>query len=636
MSRLIGIQHRVKRTQEGKSHPTRLFILENNKGRWLELEDEDAERDWVLGRLPTDFMEVADDSAPDQLDSAGITWQKIEDPSTLVGLSEQVLVIEEDGEFFAYSVPLRYVKISRKLSAEAAAELPHQRKHVKLKLTGRGAARKPQVVSYHRIEEIPVAFDGLRTGDVVVTTFGGSGANFVAGLGQRADQIGAEIYRIRPFELKKARGERRDHSTDARLLAAMYEAGETFHRLRKADREFVYIGEIWRLREQAQKDRMACQQRLYQQAQGKAFREGSDGLQPVGNIEYEFARLKATDATFLAFKNEEARYTKMLDKAVKESELYQYLLEEMDLKGVVGAAIAGSLFPQIGTMLAFAVLPDQEVLEESWAQEQALLAELDMAALELRATGAGVKLQGLNQHDRLCAIRKWARFSGLHAVADRLTEAITIHRKRGRLRQTCRNKGRAKLKRYCGVDVRRWGDHGDTWPHEQLPRFRRGGDWRGNPICRQALYDLFDVALRRSDSKWRAKIDQIKVKLRKKHHTRVNVLTSLKEIFRRVEQIVVESGATYKIAERYMTKQSLRELLAQAQGSLEPERYEQILGEIEESEEKGSETTIIFSNGHIHNMSRWKLASAFVDELYDTWLAFDLKQAGLSIYASAA
>lgn len=55
MVRFIGIRHRVKRTAEGEARPTMVAIREGTNVRTLELEDDTAELDFVLGRFPTSF-----------------------------------------------------------------------------------------------------------------------------------------------------------------------------------------------------------------------------------------------------------------------------------------------------------------------------------------------------------------------------------------------------------------------------------------------------------------------------------------------------------------------------------------------------------------------------------------------------
>ena len=64
MARLIGIRHRVKRTQEGQARPTLVAIRDGGSPAALTLESDTAELDFVLGRFPTSWraLEAGEDS----------------------------------------------------------------------------------------------------------------------------------------------------------------------------------------------------------------------------------------------------------------------------------------------------------------------------------------------------------------------------------------------------------------------------------------------------------------------------------------------------------------------------------------------------------------------------------------------
>ncbi|MBX4181273.1 transposase [Candidatus Parcubacteria bacterium] len=57
MARIIGIQHRVKKTSTGESRPTMVAISDGEHVRELELEDEQAELDFVFGKFPVGWRE---------------------------------------------------------------------------------------------------------------------------------------------------------------------------------------------------------------------------------------------------------------------------------------------------------------------------------------------------------------------------------------------------------------------------------------------------------------------------------------------------------------------------------------------------------------------------------------------------
>jgi len=60
MARIVGIRHRVKKTVEGESRPTLVAIKDGGKMRTLELEDEQAELDFVFGKFPTAWRGLED------------------------------------------------------------------------------------------------------------------------------------------------------------------------------------------------------------------------------------------------------------------------------------------------------------------------------------------------------------------------------------------------------------------------------------------------------------------------------------------------------------------------------------------------------------------------------------------------
>lgn len=56
--RVIGIRHRVKKTADGEARPTELCIFDGNETEMLELEDDNAELDFILGRFPVSYRDA--------------------------------------------------------------------------------------------------------------------------------------------------------------------------------------------------------------------------------------------------------------------------------------------------------------------------------------------------------------------------------------------------------------------------------------------------------------------------------------------------------------------------------------------------------------------------------------------------
>ena len=67
MTRFIGIRHRIKRTAEGEARPTQVVILQGDaKPRAFDLDTENDELDFLLGRLPTGWRALNEgESVPD-------------------------------------------------------------------------------------------------------------------------------------------------------------------------------------------------------------------------------------------------------------------------------------------------------------------------------------------------------------------------------------------------------------------------------------------------------------------------------------------------------------------------------------------------------------------------------------------
>src|SRR3989344_1925321 len=70
---------------------------------------------------------------------------------------------------------------------------------------------------------VPESYEGFRTNDVILITLGGSGDRFAYALSRHGEEIHAEVFRIEPGELKRARdvvgGNKED---DPKLLIELY------------------------------------------------------------------------------------------------------------------------------------------------------------------------------------------------------------------------------------------------------------------------------------------------------------------------------------------------------------------------------------------------------------------------------
>ena len=275
MKRYIGVRHRVKKTADGEARPTQVVIVHGVEKKVLELEDENAELDFVLGRLPVAYREV--------------------DPG------EDISSVIE--------------------------------RHVKRKKLDGGLERV----------SVPEEYEGLKSGDVVAMVLGGSGDNLAFALSRKAEENGAKVLRIPPFELK-ARRTGEDKDEDAELLAtlAMKSPG-LFYEATPKDRTLIMIRETFAARMEAMKERIACEQRLRTYVVGAVFRN-KEGLFPEGAIEELFEKEKANDVILEALEKEEKKRAKEMDKALAEFDVYQAVLSKVE---GCGPAIAARIISSV-------------------------------------------------------------------------------------------------------------------------------------------------------------------------------------------------------------------------------------------------------------------------------------------------
>lgn len=267
-ARFIGIRHRVKKTADGEARPTQLVINTGKKSLILDLEDEDAELDFALGRLP-------------------IKWKPV--------------TIEETKDLPAHHI---------------------RRKPKSKDLT---YSKNSDDFNY----SIPASYDGLRAGDVVGMVLGGSGDNFASALSRQAEKIGAAVWRIPPSVLKICRGDAKKDD-DAKLLAQLIaDQVHLFNITLPRDRDMIAMREAMKARRDAMKARIACEQRLRQHVIGRAFRS-KDGLFPEGGIEAFFDQEKANDTILQALLAEERRREKEVTDAIKRLDVWQRIFEPIE------------------------------------------------------------------------------------------------------------------------------------------------------------------------------------------------------------------------------------------------------------------------------------------------------------------
>lgn len=357
-------------------------------------------------------------------------------------------------------------------------------------------------------KKVPAAFEGLKAGDIVAMSLGGSGDRFASALSRRGEKIGATVIRIPPSDLKAARGEE-PKDKDAEVLARLaLENRALFYTTTARERQIIMVRESLQQMVDAMKARIACEQRLRQRLIGKIFCN-PEGLYPEGAIEDEFDAEKARDTILQALLKEEAGREKELKKALEGLDIYTELFQPVE---GVGPRIAARLIAAIMDIRRFEVKPDQSVLEDVNRRIEIALQEGDyyadkptVAALHDGDTAFEEKYNGL---ERVGQVARWQRENGRAEKAAKLQQAIDAMKERHRLYRVALMRSKAKLRMFCGVAVDENG---------QFLRRRAGSVANWHPDARQALFILADQFNRRPQSYWGQRLLAYKEKLRTTH-----------------------------------------------------------------------------------------------------------------------
>jgi len=292
--RLIGIVPRIKRNTEGKSRPTTMALY---------------------------------------------------DCCELVFRSSLKLESEQDElDFVLGCLPIRWRKVIKGESLKSFRE-----HHVRWK---KDPADRKKLVP----DEVPFEFEGLRNGDVVAMSLGGSGDNFAYALSRRAEEVGALVLRCPPFKLNAYRdalvkaneGDTGLDDSAVLVLMAKFRPAD-FYPVFVRERNLTWMRECLRRRIDIMKARIACEQRLHQRQVGMVFCN-SEGKFPEGSIEKQFDLVKASDAVLNTLLVEEAAANKAL---MKVCEVLPVFLEVFKQVTGIGPAIAARLISAIQDIRRF-------------------------------------------------------------------------------------------------------------------------------------------------------------------------------------------------------------------------------------------------------------------------------------------
>lgn len=186
-------------------------------------------------------------------------------------------------------------------------------------------------------------------GDKIAMILGGSGSSLAYALSRAGEEGGIEVLRLPAWELKVARM-RNEKDDDAELLARLlWEHEEWFYETTVRDRAIIRVVELFRLRMEAMKSRMACDQRLRSGFIGRTFRS-NDGLFPEGKLEDLYNEFRASDAIYAALEKEEKRWERELAKALEETDVYTEVFRKI---GGIGPSIAAGIIAAVQDIRRF-------------------------------------------------------------------------------------------------------------------------------------------------------------------------------------------------------------------------------------------------------------------------------------------
>lgn len=215
--------------------------------------------------------------------------------------------------------------------------LPHHRKERKRK------------DSDGMIIQVPDKYDGLRGSDIIAMILGGSGDRLAYALSRRGEEIGVKVLRIPPSVMKNL-CPGRDKDEHPQLLTDLIKyQTKLFYQVTPRDRDLIRVSEALRARRDAQKDRIACEQRLRQRFIGLIFLN-DPGYYPEGSIEDEYDEMKASDIIFASLVKEEDRREYELKKAIHQLDIWRDIFHP--IKGC-GEVIAAGIIAPIGNITRF-------------------------------------------------------------------------------------------------------------------------------------------------------------------------------------------------------------------------------------------------------------------------------------------
>ena len=596
--RIIGIRHRRKRTTKEEARPTQVAILVDGKIKRYDVEDETGELDFLLDRFPIEYRKVEDGEDLSPFRPHQVRWKKV-----------------KKAEVEAKTFPENLLRFD--------------------------LFAKSWMLATH----VPTTFDGLKRGDTVAMTLGGSGDPLAYAMTNRALKLGGmtKVLRVQPADLKRERSAA-DKNDDAELLTTLaQEKAELFYTTDQRDLDLIRVTDLWRQRIAVMKDRIACGQRILQQEIGRVFMNTA-GEYPEGSVSLAIRKRQDNDKVFSAVEEEEVRVIRELTRAIERLDVYQQVFGQVE---GVGPLLAARIIPEVRDIRRFAPEHPMAEIEALRAEGTRLQAEARVDEDAVKVTERIAEMDPKNaqyRYRRLQLIRDWKRANGKEAGAELIERALEGKKRIHALRTRARMQAIARFTKYCGVHVN---------PDGTFPRHRRGmgSDNRWSPEARQGFF-LFvsDQCNKRPDSEWGQKLRANKVTLRQRCPVKVLVKEDLVESFRamdrrlRQDKVFLQNDAfldpskcaLQSRAELLLTMnvleasdRVLRETLCDLgvpQSTLaaiadvrdNPEIATAVEALDRDTPIKGKLTTI-YSDGHIHKMAIWRTATQFAQWLWTEW-----------------
>jgi hypothetical protein len=491
VARVVGVQHRCKRTAEGAARPTAVALIDpaSRDVRVLKLETEQDEIDFVQGRLPAAWRPLGDD----------------DDRSAF--LPRHVLQ-KKPKKSDSPDAPVRY--------------------------------------------EVPAAYEGLRTGDAVAMLNGGSGRALSIAIWDRCRTAGATLRVLTPGPLKDARDARGGaKEDDAQLIGELLiEAPERFAAMTEYDRLLAVAVLAYRAFVDTMKRRIAAGQQIMGIVRERAFVSLADpGNAAHGlDLEHVVKEALANDPGHIALLEAEKDAEKKMEDAMSALPTYAFIRAQPG----VGPRIAARLVVSIGDMLARYEPPDPGAIAALRAEVEAGLRDGRYEELKDRVAVDPGKNPGEERYRRLGALIAHCRANSLAAEADRLQAARSALERIHRLKRKAADRAVAKLKHALGVHVRQGGEYADIPAEEAFPRRRKGVRANWDEDGRLGLWLLMGQFNRHPDWDWGKRLRVYKEGFQAKHPATVTVPVGKGKTWTKYTKIHLQQMAMWRTATRFV------------------------------------------------------------------------------------